>query len=197
MTGQAASALRWFTSGFNQHLSWKLTIPSGWSRTTARSTRCAATSTGWHGSVRLVPCSATTSISSGRFPMKAIDTACFDNASNSGDGARLAHAADVIPGAWAAIRSWIAPPRLLRVSRRPPHGRGRPGCRRLHRWSADWRHVDRTVRPARYLVTKDDRDHVVRGRRADSEDQIVSAAAAASKCRSPISSRAALSPTMN
>jgi glutamate synthase (NADPH/NADH) large chain len=31
----------------NTFPSWKLPTPTGWSRTTARSTRCAATSTGW------------------------------------------------------------------------------------------------------------------------------------------------------
>ena len=51
-------------------------IPTGWWRTTARSTPCAATSTGWRRArpASIPSFSATTSRSSGRFPMKASRT---------------------------------------------------------------------------------------------------------------------------
>ena len=53
--------------------------PTGWSRITARSTRCAATSTGWRRvRLRSIPsCSATTSRSSGRSPMRAVGHRLF------------------------------------------------------------------------------------------------------------------------
>jgi glutamate synthase (NADPH/NADH) large chain len=59
----------------NTFPSWKLSHPYRMVATTARSTRCAATSTGWRRARRRSPtCSATTSPSSGRSPMKASRT---------------------------------------------------------------------------------------------------------------------------
>ncbi len=51
-------------------------IPTAWSRITARSTRCAATTTGWRPARRpsIPSCSATTSPSSGRSPMRGSRT---------------------------------------------------------------------------------------------------------------------------
>ena len=69
---------RWCTSASpptpSRRGSWR--IPIAWSPTTARSTRCAATSTGWRRGRRRSPrrCTATTSPSCGRSPTRASPT---------------------------------------------------------------------------------------------------------------------------
>ena len=69
---------RWCTSASpptpSRRGSWP--IPTAWSRTTARSTRCAATSTGWRRGRRRCRrrCSAATSPSCGRSPTRASRT---------------------------------------------------------------------------------------------------------------------------
>ena len=85
--------------------SWR--IPIAWSPTTARSTRCAATSTGWRRArLRSIRnCSATTSPSCGRSPTRASRTppasTTRSNFSLQG-GYSLAHAVMMlIPEAWA------------------------------------------------------------------------------------------------
>jgi len=72
------TALAWCTSAFpptpSRRGSWR--IPTAWWRITARSTRCAAMSTGWRRGRRrsIRSCSATTSPSCGRSPTRASRT---------------------------------------------------------------------------------------------------------------------------
>jgi len=126
------------------------------SRTTAKSTRCGATSTGWRRGRRVCPrrCSAATSTSCGRSPTKASPTsACFDNALEFlfQGGYSLAHAMMMmIPEAWAGnplmdedrrafyeynaamMEPWTGPA-AIRLHQRPPdrrHARTATGCAR-------------------------------------------------------------------
>ena len=157
---------RWCTSASrptpSRRGSWR--IPTAWSPTTARSTRCAATSTGWRR--------AQASVSSPLFgddiaklwPISyegQSDTACFDNALEFlvMGGYTLPHAAMMlIPEAWAG---------------NPLMDRKRRAFYEYHAclmepWDGpaamaftDGRQIGATLdrnglRPARYFVTKDD-----------------------------------------
>ena len=143
--------------------SWR--TPTAWSPTTARSTRCAATSTGWRRGRRRCPrrCSATDI--SKLWPISyegQSDTACFDNALEFlvMGGYSLAHAAMMlIPEAWAGNP-------LMDGKRRAFYEYH--ACL-MEPWDGpaamaftDGRQIGATLdrnglRPARYLVTKDDR----------------------------------------
>ena len=109
-------------------------IPTGWSRTTARSTRCAATSTGWRRAQASVDSELFGNDISKLWPISyegQSDTACFDNALEFliRGGYSLPHAAMMlIPEAWAGNPLMDEEPaRLLRVPRRADGAVGRPG----------------------------------------------------------------------
>ena len=149
----------------NTFPTWSLAHPYRMIAITARSTRCAATSTGWRrGRPRCPPNStARTSPGSGRSPMRASrDTACFDNALEFlvQGGYSLPHAVMMmIPEAWAGNP-------LMSEERRAFY---EYHAALMEPWDGpaaiaftDGRQIGATLdrnglRPARYLVTSDDR----------------------------------------
>ncbi len=129
-------------------------IPTGWSPITARSTRCAATSTGWRRARPRVDSELFGNDISKLWPISyegQSDTACFDNALEFlvRGGYPLAHAMMMlIPEAWAGNPLMDrGPARLLRVPRRPDGAVGRPGRDLLHGRAPD-RRDPRPQRPA-------------------------------------------------
>ena len=139
--------------------------PTAWSPTTARSTRCAATSTGWRRGRPPCPRRCSARDISKLWPISyegQSDTACFDNALEFlvMGGYSLAHAAMMlIPEAWAGNP-------LMDGKRRAFYEYH--ACL-MEPWDGpaamaftDGRQIGATLdrnglRPARYLVTKDDR----------------------------------------
>ena len=140
-------------------------IPTAWSRTTARSTRCAATSTGWRRGRRRSSSKLFGDDITKLWPISyegQSDTACFDNALEFlvQGGYSLAHAAMMlIPEAWAGNP-------LMDEERRAFY---EYHAALMEPWDGpaaiaftDGRQIGATLdrnglRPARWLVTDDDR----------------------------------------